>query len=162
MIRAAIILGVLSMATPVMGQSYSCNMGTRPTCLGFGETVCSSSGKCVNQNAVCFDSFQCDYRGFTCSSSVVECMDRHERLLRDHNTLVDEYNDLLDTHNRLVREYNTLISDHRDLRASHSDLMDQHRRNLEITRELQGDLEDIEGCLVLARTLEDARGCAQR
>ena len=159
MIRAAILLGVLSMATPAMGQSFSCNMGTRPTCLGFGETVCSSSGKCVNQNAVCFDSFQCNFEGFTCRSNVTECVDRYDRLLRDHNNLVREYNDLLDTHNRLVRDHNTLISDHRDLRASHSDLIDQHRRNLEITRQLQRDLDDVEGCLILARTLEDAKLC---
>ncbi|MDD7973461.1 hypothetical protein [Roseinatronobacter alkalisoli] len=159
MIRAAILLGVLSMANPAMGQSFSCNMGTRPTCLGFGETACSSSGKCVNQNAVCFDSFQCDYRGFTCRSNVVECLDRHECLLRDHNTLVDEYNGLLDTHSRLVRDHNALISDHRDLRASHSDLIDQHRRNLEFTRQLQRDLDNVEGCLILARTLNDAQEC---
>jgi len=142
--------------------------------------VCSSSGKCVNQNAVCFDSFQCNFEGFNCRSNVTECVDRYERLMLDHNNLVREYNDLLDTHNRLARDHNTLISDHRDLldthnrlvrdhntltsehrdlRANHSELMDQHRRDLEITLQLQRDLDDVEGCLMLAWTLEDAKAC---
>lgn len=61
--------------------------------------------------------------------------------------------------NRIVRDYNTLISNHRDLRATHNNLIDQHCRNLEITRQLQRDLDDVEGCLMLARTLEDAQQC---
>ena len=61
--------------------------------------------------------------------------------------------------NRIVRDYNTLISNHRDLRVPHNNLIDQHRRNLEITRQLQRDLDDVEGCLMLARTLEDAQQC---
>lgn len=159
MIRAAILLAALGIAAPALGQSFSCRIGTTPACLGFGDTVCSSTGTCVNRDSACFDRYQCNFEGFTCKSNVTDCVDRYDRLLRDHNTLVGAYNDLLDTHNRLVRDHNTLISDHRDLRASHSDLMDQHRRNLEITQELQRDLEDIEGCLILARTLEDAKLC---
>ena len=162
MIRAAILLGVLSMATPAMGQSFSCNIGARPACLGFGETVCSSSGMCVNQNAVCFDRFQCNFEGFTCKSNVTDCADRYERLLRDHNSIVNVYNDLLEAHNRLVREHDALTSDHRDLRFLHSDLTGQHRRNLEITRQLQLDLDGFEACAIEARTLDDAQGCARR
>lgn len=146
-------------AAAISQQGFTCSYGDRGACLGFGETVCSSGGMCVDKNASCFDSYQCNYEGFTCKSNVTECVDRYDRLLRDHNTLVGEYNDLLDTHNRLVRDHNALISDHRDLRASHNDLIDQHRRNLEITRQLQRDLDNIEGCLILARTLEDAQEC---
>ena len=61
--------------------------------------------------------------------------------------------------NRIVRDHNTLISNHRDFRATHNNLIDQHRRNLEITRQLQRDLDDVKRCLMLARTLEDAQQC---
>ncbi|ACM03923.1 hypothetical protein [Cereibacter sphaeroides] len=146
MIRAVILLGVLSMATPVMGQSFSCSMGARPACLGFGETVCSSSGMCVNQNSACFDRYQCNFEGFTCRSNLTECVDRYERLLREHNDL--------------VRDYNALLADHRTLLSTHNDLVDEYNQNLAITRRLRSELADVETCLILARTLEDARLCA--
>lgn len=139
MIRAAILLLALSMATPVLSQSFSCNFGGRPACLGFGETVCSSSGMCVNQNSVCFDRYQCNFEGFTCRSNVTECVARNERLRREHNELVRDYNALLSTHNNLVDEFN---------------------QNLVITRRLMNDLADVETCLILARTLEAAQLCA--
>lgn len=122
-----------------MGQSFSCNFGARPACLGFGETVCSSSGMCVDQNAACFDRYQCNFEGFTCRSNVTECVDRNERLLREHSDLVRDYNALLSTHNDLVGEYN---------------------RNLALTRRLRNELADVETCLTLASTLGDARLCA--
>ena len=146
MIRAAFLLGMLSMAAPAMGQSFSCRIGTTPTCLGFGETVCSSSGMCVNQNSACFDRYQCNFEGFTCRSNVTECVDRNERLLREHN--------------ELVRDYNALLADHRNLLSTHNDLVDEYNQNLAITRRLRSELEDVETCLVLASTLEAARQCA--
>lgn len=145
MIRAAILLGVLSMATPAMGQSFSCRIGTTPTCLGFGETVCSSSGMCVNQNSACFDRYQCNFEGFTCRSNVTECVERNERLLREHNNL--------------VRDYNSLLTDHRTVLATHNDLVDDYNQNHTIARRLRAELADVETCLILASTLEAARLC---
>ncbi|KGJ22540.1 hypothetical protein [Paracoccus sanguinis] len=146
MIRAAILLASLAIAAPALGQSFSCRIGTTPTCLGFGETVCSSSGMCVNQNSACFDRYQCNFEGFTCRSNVTECVDRYERLLREHNDL--------------VRDYNALLADHRTLLSTHNDLVDEYNQNLAITRRLRSELADVETCLILARTLEDARLCA--
>lgn len=146
MIRAAILLVALSMATPAMGQSFSCNFGARPACLGFGETVCSSSGICVNQNSACFDRYQCNFEGFTCRSNVTECVDRYERLLREHNDL--------------VRDYNAQLADNRTLLSTHNELVDEHNRNLAVTRRLRNELADVESCLILASTLEAARLCA--
>jgi len=73
-------------------QGFTCSYGDRGACLGYGDTVCSSSGKCVNENAACFDSYQCNYEGFTCKSNVIECAEAHDALLRKHNELVDDFN----------------------------------------------------------------------
>ena len=76
-------------------QGFSCSYGDRGACLGFGDTVCSSSGMCVDQNAACFDKYQCDYEGFTCKSNVTECVEAHDTLLRKHNDLIDDFNENL-------------------------------------------------------------------
>ena len=77
-------------------QGFCCSYGDRGACLGFGDTVCSSSGMCVDQNAACFDRYQCDYEGFTCKSNVTECAEAHDTLLRKHNDLVDDFNENLE------------------------------------------------------------------
>ncbi|QYX56823.1 hypothetical protein K1T73_17625 [Roseovarius sp. SCSIO 43702] len=77
-------------------QGFTCSYGDRGACLGYGDTVCSSSGKCVSENAACFDSYQCDYEGFTCKSNVTECAEAHDALLRKHNDLVDDFNENLE------------------------------------------------------------------
>ncbi len=77
-------------------QGFSCSYGDRGACLGFGDTVCSSSKMCVDQNAACFDKYQCDYEGFTCKSNVTECVEAHDTLLRKHNDLIDDFNENLE------------------------------------------------------------------
>lgn len=83
-------------------QGFSCSYGDRGACLGYGDTVCSSRGVCVDQNAACFDSNQCNYEGFTCKSKVTECVDAHDTLLRKHNALVEDFNDNLDVARRMA------------------------------------------------------------
>ena len=83
-------------------QGFSCSYGDRGACLGFGETVCSSSGMCVDENAACFDRYQCDYEGFTCRSNVTECTEAHDALLRRHNELVDDFNENLEIARRMA------------------------------------------------------------
>jgi hypothetical protein len=85
-------------------QGFSCSYGDRGACLGFGDTVCSSSGMCVDQNAACFDKYQCNFEGFTCKSNVTECAEAHDKLLGENNTLVDEYNGLLRKHKELATD----------------------------------------------------------
>jgi hypothetical protein len=118
-------------AGTVQGQNFSCRIGTRASCLDYGETICSSSGQCVGQNAACFDRYQCNYEGFTCKSNVTDAVDVYDELLRTHNQLVDEYNDLLDERDQL--------------RSA--------------GRVLARNLEDIKICLQYAVTLEDAQAC---
>lgn len=84
------------MAAPAASQSFSCRGGTTPACLEFGDQVCASSGKCVNERSVCYDPNQCDGQGFTCRSAVTRCVDRHEALVKRFNDLVGRHNDLLD------------------------------------------------------------------
>lgn len=86
---------VLAVATPVLGQSFSCRIGSQPACLDYGDKVCSSNGMCVDHNAACFDKYQCDYEGFTCKSNVTECVETHEKLVGEHNELIDDFNNNL-------------------------------------------------------------------
>ena len=91
-------------ATAISQQGFSCSYGDRGACLGYGETVCSSGGMCVDQNAACFNSYQCNYEGFTCKSNVTECADAHDTLLRKHNDLVEDFNDNLDVARRMANQ----------------------------------------------------------
>jgi len=96
-IRLPILIVTLSLASPAISQNFSCRIGTQPSCLDYGETVCSNRGMCVNQNSACFDQNQCNYEGFTCKSNVTECAEAHDALLRKHNELVDDFNENLET-----------------------------------------------------------------
>ena len=132
--------GFLLIALPAQTQSFSCGIGDRPSCLGYGDTVCSSSGKCVSQNAQCFDSYQCNYEGFTCRSNVTECVQTYEELLLTHNSLINNYNDLL---------------------ATRADLRDDLRDLLEIVEDLEGNQQETQSCLIYATTLDQAQLCAR-
>lgn len=90
------LLLALAIASPALSQDFSCRIGTQPACLGYGDKVCSSGGMCVDQNAACFDRYQCNYEGFTCKSNVTECAEAHDSLLRKHNELVDDFNENLE------------------------------------------------------------------
>ncbi|MBS4009324.1 MAG: hypothetical protein KGZ72_01070 [Roseovarius sp.] len=91
----AFAAAILIPSAAISQQGFSCSYGDRGACLGFGDTVCSSRGMCVDQNAACFDSNQCNYEGFTCKSNVTECVEAHDNLLRKHNDLVEDFNDNL-------------------------------------------------------------------
>ena len=94
--RLPILLLALTLASPALGQDFSCRIGTQPACLDYGDKVCSSRGMCVDQNSACFDQNQCNYEGFTCKYNVTECADAHDTLLRKHNDLVDDFNENLE------------------------------------------------------------------
>jgi len=140
-IKALFLLVTLMPMGVAAQQHFSCSWGDRGACLGYGETVCSSSGKCVSSDAVCFDSYQCNYEGFTCKSNVTECVDSYNRLLADNNDLVAEFNDLLDK-NRTVAIALKTVTAERD--------------------GLEENLYDIQSCLSRATTLDDAQSCRWR
>lgn len=114
-------------------QRFSCSYGDRGACLGYGDTVCSMGGMCVDQNAACFNKGQCGYEGFTCKSNVTSC-------INDYNTLTKVYNTLLRKHNDLVDDFND---------------------NLKVAKEMASRLDEIEICLIYASDLETAKDCAQ-
>ena len=91
--RLPVLLLALTLASPALGQNFSCRIGTQPACLDYGDKVCSSRGMCVDQNSACFDQNQCNYEGFTCKSNVTECVEAHDTLLRKHNDLIDDFNE---------------------------------------------------------------------
>ena len=134
MIRTILSALSLSFAAPASAQSFSCRIGTNPACLDYGDTSCSSLGKCVDNNAMCFDRYQCDYRGFTCRSNLEECADEHDALITRHNRLVDEYNELLEMS--------------RDLESQ-----------LTRARRVIVDMALSQECVLGATTLEDAQSC---
>lgn len=132
-IKAAAVTAVLAvLAHPGQAQGFSCAIGDQPACLSYGETVCTSRGKCVSNDAACFDQYQCNFEGFTCRSNLTDCADDYDELLATHNELVDDYNAVLDDRDTL----------------------------LEITEEQQDALDDVATCLIYAASLEDARLCS--
>ncbi|KAA0921019.1 hypothetical protein FLO80_02275 [Aquicoccus porphyridii] len=152
MIRFFILALALISTTPAFAQSFSCRIGTRPACLDYGDTVCSSTGKCVDANAACFDTYQCNYEGFTCRSNVTECVEEHDDLLRKHNKLVRDYNDLLERNNELVSDYNALLERNNELVSDYNALLERSKR-------AQSLAEDTERCVRWATTLNDAQSC---
>ena len=90
--RLPVLVLALTLASPALGQNFSCRIGTQPACLDYGDKVCSSRGMCVDKSSACFDQNQCNYEGFTCKSNVTKCVEAHDDLLRKHNDLVDDFN----------------------------------------------------------------------
>lgn len=105
--RLPILLVALTLASPALSQNFSCRIGTQPSCLDYGDTVCSSHGMCVDRNSACFDQYQCNYAGFTCKSNVTECVEAHDALLRSHNDLIEDFNQNLE----IAREMATRLDD---------------------------------------------------
>lgn len=87
MFRLIIALSVVLLATPSLAQSFSCRMGTEPACLDYGDKVCSSRGKCVTSDAVCFDSYTCNYAGFVCKSDMDELAEKAKRVTQGYDDL---------------------------------------------------------------------------
>lgn len=110
LLRYTLLLLALALPSSSLGQSFSCRIGAQPACLDYGDKVCSSSGMCVDQNAACFDKYQCNYEGFTCKSNVTECVAAHDDLLRKHNQLVDDFNENLGISKRMAARLDDIES----------------------------------------------------
>lgn len=110
MIRTLTFLVALTLASPALGANFSCRIGTQPACLDYGDKVCSSSSMCVDQNALCFSSYQCNYEGFTCKSNVTECVEVHDVLLRKYNNLVDSFNNNIEISKELAERLDGIKS----------------------------------------------------
>lgn len=122
----------------VEAQSFSCPIGKQASCLDYSDKVCSSFSKCVDQSAVCFDSYQCDYNGFTCKSNVLD-------LAKKHDALVDDYNRLIKTSRALSVDYD--------------DLLDKSRALSNEFDSLQFRVNELQSCIRRADTLDEAQDC---
>ena len=121
------------------GEDFSCALGRRGACLSYGDTVCSSAGKCVQQDAICFQPYTCGFGGFVCKSKLDDVVDEYNSLADTNRSLVADYNDLTERFNALLRTSKSLSDDYDELTV-------KHRRSRD--------------CVTYASTLEEAQGCA--
>lgn len=94
MFRIVLFAATLIVASPAFTQNFSCSFGTRAACLDYGDKVCSSMGKCVSSDAICFDSYTCGFKGFVCKAKLDEVADEYDKLVGKYNKLVDNANDV--------------------------------------------------------------------
>lgn len=157
---AALLLGVILNPSGAMAQqSFTCSYGDRGFCLGYGETVCSASGKCVSADAACFDGYQCNYEGFTCKSNLTECFDQYEALQARFNALVTDYNDLLEDSRELRDAFQTTLE---ELEETQDALSDARSDLFYVTQErddAQSALEGIQGCILNLGQFDHAGDC---
>lgn len=90
------------------GNDFSCPFGKQGACLDYNDKVCSSFAKCVDNNAVCFDSNTCNYKGFICKSQFDDLMDDYSGLASKCKSISDEYETLVIKYNNLIRAYESL------------------------------------------------------
>lgn len=135
---AATVASFTISITSASSQSFSCTFG-QPACLDYGAKVCSSLAKCVDQSAVCFDSYTCNFKGFVCKSDYDEAVAEIKAKVRRYNSLVDDINNLRVLYAALESEHNTANDKLSSLRRTQVNLI---------------------SCLESADTLEEAQDCA--
>lgn len=113
------------------GENFSCPFGKQGACLEFGAKVCSSTAKCVSNDAVCFDSYTCGYQGFICKSKFDDLATEYDDLRRKCRNIASEHDDLVSDYNELLGRYQEIASDH----------------------------DDLVSCVTYASSLEEARAC---
>jgi hypothetical protein len=92
------------------GNEFSCSFGKQGACLDYGDKVCSSMAKCVNNDAICFDSYTCNYKGFICKSKFDDLAEEYDDLLGKCKNIASEHDELVDQYNSLLRKYKELES----------------------------------------------------
>jgi hypothetical protein len=158
MIRTLLLIALIPSGA-LAQQGFTCSWGDRGACLRYGDTVCSSGGKCVSEDAACFNSYQCNYEGFTCKSNLTECADEYDGLQTRFNTLVGDYNELLENSRELRAAFKTALEGIEETRDALSDA----RSKLFLVRqerdEAQGKLVDVQACIEGLRRFDDASDC---
>ena len=103
----ALVVAVPGLAS---GQDYfSCSFFERPACLDRGDKVCSSYAKCVDETAVCFNSYTCDFNGFVCKSTLDDLTDDYDELATTARAVASDYDSL-----RTCVEYAATIREAQD------------------------------------------------
>ena len=138
MLALALVAASLAGGQAAVAQSFTCNLGKQPACLDYSDKVCSSFAKCVSSDAICFNSYTCDYKGFVCKSDLLDIAEKHDDLVNDYNDLAGRYDELLRKAKSLASDYDDLVSN----------------RNA-----LASNLEDVKRCVSYADTIEEAQDC---
>ena len=127
--KCLIFTALLIISVNCLAQnSFTCNYGQRPACLGYGDKI-------VDSNAACFNQYACGIGGgFVCKSKLDEAMD-------DYNTLVRKYNELLKKHKELADSGTTLVDSHRELESLLNDCNRKQRLTEDDLSELQEQLQ---------------------
>lgn len=129
---------ILFLSGPASAQSFSCSYGKRAACLDYGDQVCGSLAKCVDESASCFNSYQCNYEGFTCKSNVTE--------------IASEYDELVGKYNELLRGYDELVGKYKGLSNDYDKLLDK-------AKNVASSYDNVKNCLLYADDLEEAQLC---
>ena len=88
---------LLTYPSAAVAQRYfSCPGFERAVCLDYGDKVCSSFAKCVDQNSVCFDSYTCNFKGFVCKSTLDDLADEYDDLLRKAKSIASDFDSYRD------------------------------------------------------------------
>ena len=114
----------------VLAQSFSCSMGDRPACLGYGDKVVSS-------DATCFSSFTCS-GNFVCQSDLQDVIYKNSNLVDEYNELVRKCNDKNDT----IQE-----------------LLDVNEQALRRARDNESKYNDLSSCVLYSSNHEEAKNC---
>lgn len=120
-----------SQAAGAYGNNFSCAYGKQGACLDYGDKVCSSFAKCVDSDAVCFNSSTCGYKGFVCKSKL----------------------------DSLAADYDDLLGRCKNISLSHDDLVDRYNELLSKLRSIASDFGDLQSCVSGATTLAEAQAC---
>jgi hypothetical protein len=93
--RALVVAAMLLLLpSATYGQSFSCPIGKQAACLDYGDRVCDSLfGKRVDQNAVCFSRYTCDYKGFVCKSEYDDLSSAYDNIESMGRRIASSYDD---------------------------------------------------------------------
>jgi hypothetical protein len=114
----------------VLAQSFSCSVGARPACLGYGD-------KMVSSDSTCFSSFTCS-GDFVCQSDLQDVIYKNSNLIDKYNELVRKCNDKNDTI---------------------QDLLDVNEQALRKARDNKSKYDDLSLCILYSSNHEDAKNC---
>jgi hypothetical protein len=89
--KSILISALLMLVSMSAWCDFSCPDGAKPACLDNGDKVCPAAGRCVDNEAICFDQFPCDAgEGFVCESKYNTMMMGFRDAAKEHDALVAE------------------------------------------------------------------------
>jgi len=129
--------------------NFSCGLGGQGACLDYGDTICSSRGKCVSDDAICYNKNTC---GFGFDNGMV-CK-------KDFNELVEEYNELLNNYRTLSNNFDSTANNYKSLLNQYNDLVESFNDMRQLAIDRQYKLNNRESCVQNAATTADAKNCS--